>query len=147
MDNEIFEWIGVFAFPIAIIALLFAFSSGVTYNFNETQFITNGTNISINSSILGNNSYYNNTYINQTVNATVNTTQFDYNNPIHMKESWLESFIESISKWTNYFLKGENLDIQNKNITNISVIQINNVTGACLDISGISKNSTHYCFS
>lgn len=49
----------------------------------------------------------NNTFINQTVNATVNTTQFDSSNPIHIKESWLTTFIEGISKWVNYYTKTE----------------------------------------
>jgi hypothetical protein len=64
-----------------------------------------------------NNSYYNNTYINQTVNVTVNETQFDSNNPISIKESWLTSFIESISKWANYWTKTENINATGYNIT------------------------------
>jgi len=106
MDNDVFMWIGIFAFPIAIIALLFAMTSGTTYGFNQTQFIENGTNISINQtwiSSFGNTTNINNTYINQTVNATVNTTQFDSNNPIHIKESWLSSFISSSVDLSNYW--------------------------------------------
>lgn len=44
----------------------------------------------------GNITYINNTFVNETVNATINTTQFDSNNPISIKESWLTSFINNL---------------------------------------------------
>lgn len=50
MDQETFIWIGVFAFPIAVIALLFAFSGG--YIFNQEQFIVNQSNVSMNETWL-----------------------------------------------------------------------------------------------
>lgn len=43
--------------------------------------------------------------------------------------------------------KGENIDMLGNNITNVTAIVINNVTGSCLGLEGISKNSTHYCFN
>ena len=58
-----------------------------------------------------------NNYYNQTVNATVNSTQFDSNDPITIKTSWLTSFIETISKWANYWTKTENIDQTGYNIT------------------------------
>lgn len=33
------------------------------------------------------------------------------------------------------------------NITNVTNVQFANITGACLDYSGLTKNSTHYCFT
>lgn len=61
-----------------------SFVSGIGVNIPERPTPTNTT-------------IYNQTFINQTVNATVNTTQFDNNSPIHIKESWLNSFINSFS--------------------------------------------------
>jgi hypothetical protein len=58
-----------------------------------------------------------NNYYNQTVNATVNSTQFDSNDPITIKTSWLTSFIEALSKWANYWTKTENIDQTGYNIT------------------------------
>jgi len=68
-----------------------------------------------------NNSYttINNTYINQTVNATVNSTQFDSNSPIHIKESWLTSFINGFN-----FLTG---NIFNQELNTTSDVTFNNV--------------------
>jgi hypothetical protein len=68
MEQETFIWVGVFAFPIAIIALFFAFSGG--YIFNQEQFIVNESNVSLNETWLSefaNVTYINNTYINQTL--------------------------------------------------------------------------------
>lgn len=48
MEDDYWLWIGIFAFPIAIIALFLGLTAGTTYNFNQTQFIENGTNVSIN---------------------------------------------------------------------------------------------------
>lgn len=68
-----------------------------------------------------NNSYtnINNTYINQTVNATINSTQFDSNNPIHIKESWLTSFINNILNvfGLDYYNKTSNINATGYNIT------------------------------
>lgn len=50
MDTDNFSWIGVFAFPIAVIALFFAFSGG--YIFNQEQFIVNQSNVSMNETWL-----------------------------------------------------------------------------------------------
>jgi hypothetical protein len=62
-----------------------------------------------------NNTYYNNTYINQS--NIFNDTQFDSNDPITIKTSWLTSFIEALSKWANYWTKTENIDQTGYNIT------------------------------
>ena len=51
------------------------------------------------------NEYINNTYINQTLE--LNETQFETGEPATIKTSWLTSFIESISKWANYYTKSE----------------------------------------
>ena len=51
------------------------------------------------------NEYINNTYINQTLE--LNTTQFETGEPATIKTSWLTTFIESISKWANYYTKTE----------------------------------------
>lgn len=37
----------------------------------------------------------------------INATQFEYDTALHIRTSWLTSFIESISKWTNYYNKTE----------------------------------------
>jgi hypothetical protein len=78
-----------------------------------------------------NNTYYNNTYINQTANATINETQFDSNDPISIKQSWLTSFIEAVSKWGNYWSKTEN-------ITGVDYIQteIINFSGGAVYYNG-----------
>lgn len=53
MDEEnLFTWTGVIGFAFAAIALLFSLSGSVQYYFNETQFLTNETNVSINESWL-----------------------------------------------------------------------------------------------
>ncbi len=51
------------------------------------------------------NEYINNTYINQTLE--LNSTQFKTGEPATIKTSWLTTFIESISKWANYYTKTE----------------------------------------
>ena len=63
------------------------------------------------------NEYINNTYINQTLE--LNSTQFETGEPATIKTSWLTSFIESISKWANYYTKTEINDL----ISGISVSQ------------------------
>lgn len=89
----------------------------------------------------GNITYQNNTFINQTINATVNTTQFDSNNPIEIKTSWLTSFIQAIvesydyltseldpiwsSQKTNYYNKTSNINAQNYNITASYINDVN----------------------
>jgi hypothetical protein len=87
--------------------LLLSLTSATTFGYNYLDNKVTGTN--------GTTNNYNIT--NVTVNATVNTTQFDSNDPITIKESWLESFIESISKWANYWTKTENIDQTDYNIT------------------------------
>jgi len=79
------------------IFFLFLLSISLVSSFSQSQFdlIETVENITNN---------YNNTYINQTVNATINETQFDSNDPIHIKESWLESFVNALSKWSGYCL-------------------------------------------
>ena len=69
------------------------------------------------------NEYINNTYINQTLE--LNSTQFETGEPVTIKTSWLTTFIESISKWANYYTKTEidnrysnNLTVNNLNVTN-----------------------------
>ena len=57
-----------------------------------------------------------------TGSVSVNSTQFDSDNPIHIKTSWLTSFIESISKWANYWTKTENINATGYNITADSFI-------------------------
>lgn len=52
MEDEYWLWIGIFAFPIAIIALFLGLTAGTTYNFNSTQFIENGSNVSMNETWL-----------------------------------------------------------------------------------------------
>ena len=86
--------------------MLIGFASSTTFGYNY-----------LDNQPEGNITYENNTYINQTVNATVNTTQFDSANPIQIKTSWLTTFIESISKWTNYWSKTENINATGYNIT------------------------------
>lgn len=106
-----------------------------------------GTCIEATTTEGGTTNYYNNTYINQTVNATVNSTQFDSSSPIHIKESWLTTFIQTIvnalSKWDDYYLKTEtynktqidsnfsnyhrkleNINLANYNITNVNRIDV-----------------------
>ena len=51
------------------------------------------------------NEYINNTYINQTLE--LNSTQFETGEPATIKQSWLTTFIESVSKWANYYTKSE----------------------------------------
>ena len=51
------------------------------------------------------NEYINNTYINQTLE--LNETQFETGEPVTIKTSWLTTFIESVSKWANYYTKSE----------------------------------------
>lgn len=66
----------------------------------------------------GNVTYQNNTFINQTLK--LNSTQFDIlTEPVSIDLTWLTNFIESISKWGNYYLKTE---IDNL-ISGISVTQ------------------------
>lgn len=93
MDDDIFVWIGVLALPIAVASLLLSLmsSGSLNYNFNQTQFLVDSVNVSLNETYLnsfGNitNIYENNTYINQTANLSgyvpyVNATQtVDLNN-------------------------------------------------------------------
>ena len=98
--EDIFSLIGAFALPIAVFALMLIFLLP-EYQFNDSQFLVNDTNISINSSWII--SELNNT--GQT--TTFNSTQFETGEPATIKESWLTSFIESISKWANYWTKTE----------------------------------------
>ena len=115
MEDDIFTWIGVLAFPLAVASLLFALLStgALNYSFNSTQFIVNETNVSINQTYLS--EFGNITYINQTVNITANSTQFDSLNPLTIKTSWLSSFIN----WLFGNGVNSNLNMQTNNITNI----------------------------
>jgi hypothetical protein len=75
MEDDIFTWIGVLAWPIAVASLLFGLISmgALNYDFNSTQFIVNESNVSINETYLsefGNITNINNTYINQTANLS-----------------------------------------------------------------------------
>jgi hypothetical protein len=47
-----------------------------------------------------NNTFINNTYINQTLE--LNTTQFETGEPATINTSWLNLFIEAVSKWGNF---------------------------------------------
>lgn len=84
MDYKIFLILSL----ILLTPLISATSFG--YNYLDNQPSGNITNI-----------YENNTYINQTIE--LNSTQFETGEPATIKKSWLTSFIESISKWANYY--------------------------------------------
>src|SRR3990167_7999153 len=79
----------------------------------------------------------NQTFINET--AEVNTTQFDSNNPITIKSSWLTSFIESISKWTDYFTISE---IQNDYYNKTEVNDLIEVRDFAVDVTTSNGNFT-----
>jgi hypothetical protein len=49
--------------------------------------------------------------------VSVNSTQFDSSNPISIKVSWVETFVNALSKWTNYWTKTENINQTGYNIT------------------------------
>ena len=85
---------------LVLLVLTLSLTSAETFGYGIADYTPTGTI---------NNTYYNNTYINQTSNTTVNTTQFDSSEPVSIKTSWLTSFIEAVSKWTNYWNKSENI--------------------------------------
>jgi len=87
---------------------------------------------------------YSNIVINETSNMTnswdtnigildgVNSTQFEnQGGNLSIKTSWLTSFIEAVSKWTNYWTKTEN-------ITGVDYIQTNiiNFSGGIVYYNG-----------
>ena len=83
MEEEIYTWIGVLGFALAVIALLFSFiSGGTTYNFNQTQFIENGSNISINQTWVSDSTNLSN-YIEKGTVANVSAIEFNYNATCH----------------------------------------------------------------
>jgi hypothetical protein len=47
----------------------------------------------------------------------INDTQFETGEPITIKTSWLESFVNALSKWANYWTKTENINATGYNIT------------------------------
>jgi hypothetical protein len=94
---------------IVLSLLLLSLTSATTFGYNYLNNKVTGT---------GNgttNNYYNVT--NVSVEATVNSTQFSSNDPITIKESWLSSFVNTLSKWSNYWTKTENIDQTGYNIT------------------------------
>ena len=109
--EDIFSLIGAFALPIAVFALMLIFLLP-EYQFNDSQFLVNDTNISINSSWIISE-------LNNTGDQTLelNSTQFETGEPATIKTSWLTSFIESISKWANYWTKTENINQTGYNIS------------------------------
>lgn len=90
--NPKFSKLLVLAFLLILLPIVNATSFG--YNYLDNNPSGNITN-----------EYINNTYINQTLE--LNTTQFETGEPATIKTSWLTSFIESISKWANYYTKSE----------------------------------------
>ncbi len=119
------------AFLVSAIFLI-SFASSLTTS--QWDYVATGTI---------NNSYYNNTYVNQS--NTFNSTQFETGEPITIKTSWLTSFIESVvNAMTNFFKKGENIEMQQMNLTNVSIFQLNEMSGACYPLvcGGFCKNAT-----
>ncbi len=124
MDDELFKWIGVFAFPIAIIALLFAFSAEKDYSFNETQFTVNNTNISINESwILS-------TINTSDINFSINTNYSNYAGDSHLFDgysvsgfvSYIQNLFDSVyCKLTGCTMAGD-INMGGNNVTNIGNI-------------------------
>ena len=64
--------------------------------------------------ILDKPNYYNSTEVDDLINSIdyvnssdLNSTQFETGEPVTIKTSWLTTFIESVSKWANYYTKSE----------------------------------------
>lgn len=92
------------------------------------------------------NEYINNTYINQTLE--LNSTQFETGEPATIKTSWLTSFIESISKWANYYTKTE-IDARYSNNTgdqNLSTYVEGNMSAETYNETTITP-TTNYSLS
>lgn len=112
------------------LAFVLVFSIGLVtatpfgYDFLEhpVQSIINGSNYSINvnnSNFLEGHPasyFYPNSNPFGFINST-NSTQFDNNAPIHIKESWLTSFINLVVDLSNYWTKTENINITGYNLT------------------------------
>ena len=84
-----------------------------------------------------NNTYYNNTYINQTLE--LNTTQFETGEPATIKTSWLNTFIEAVSKWGNfvpYTGADQDVDLGANNLTTIGNINVGTALAAKLSVKG-----------
>jgi hypothetical protein len=97
-----------------------------------------------NSTTLPAQTDYNSTGLIKNWSIGFNTTQFEDTEIKTIKTTWLTSFIEGLSKWLDYFKRGENIQLQQKNLTNVSYIQLNNIGGVCdLSVNGtICKNAT-----
>ena len=105
--------VGLPLFSLFIFLFLISFSSAIPSNCDAT--LPGGQQCAIQGS--GNTTVYNNitnNYINQTVNATVNSTQFDSNNPIHIKESWLTTFITNIANSLGFVNSYTNIAMTNQ---------------------------------
>lgn len=76
------------------------------YNYLDNEITTGDGDTYINETNI-----YQNVTQNITNNITetleLNSTQFETGEPVTIKTSWLTSFTEDISKWTNYFTKTE----------------------------------------
>jgi hypothetical protein len=92
-----------------VTANIIANYNNITQNFtnNISVFYNITNNITTINNITNDYTTTNNITNNITTLAEVNSTQFDSNDPISINQTWLESFIEAISKWTDYFTKAE----------------------------------------
>jgi hypothetical protein len=121
-----------------------SFSSASTFGYNYLD-----NKISGNKTIINNDTY---NYYNYTVNNTVfDNTQFDITGEdVSISTSWLTSFINGISKWSDYYTKtqsddkyvpynnaNDNVNLGAHNLTaNRYSTTLNTSVGVCTNSSG-----------
>jgi len=109
--------------------------------FRNLTFI-NYTSFNVTGNITGDSFCYNNgTCLSVATDYTFNSTQFDTTPEVKIKTSWLESFVNSLSKWNNYWSKTENINTTGYNVT-ANYINANFLTGNGSQLTGLPETNT-----
>jgi hypothetical protein len=76
----------------------------------NATYINTTSDINTTGSVTANSFCYNNgTCLSVATDYTFNSTQFETTPEVTIKTNWLESFVNALSKWANYWSKTENI--------------------------------------
>lgn len=151
MDEEIFSWLGVFALPISIIALLLIFTV-TEYTFNENQFVINDSNVSINESWII--STLNNSNI--TINANVNhSATSDYANNSGQLQgrdtptlvSYIQGLFDSVYCLLTGCTMAGDINMNGNDILNVDNINASYFLGNGSTLSGVCLSNGTNCIA
>ncbi len=135
--------IAIFLLVAILILPSLSFISAERFGYGTTETIPiNYSNIIINET--SNQSEYWNTNIGSL--GGVNSTQFEnQGGDLNIKTSWLETFVNALSKWSNYWTKTENIDQTGYNITaDYFKGDGSELTGIDVSYDGLTYQARHY---